>query len=83
MAFLYILQSGTTGRFYIGSTPDLHRRLAEHLRGHALATRSRGPWRVVCQEQFETLLTARRRELEIKSWKSATMIRALIESSVG
>jgi predicted GIY-YIG superfamily endonuclease len=43
MAFLYILQSETTGRFYVGSTPDLQRRLAEHLRGHALATRSRGP----------------------------------------
>ena len=83
MAFLYILQSEATGRFYVGSTPDLQRRLAEHFRGHALATRSRGPWKLVHQEQFETLLHARRRELEIKSWKSATMIRALIDSSVG
>jgi hypothetical protein len=34
MAFLYILQSDTTERFYVGSTPALERRLSEHLRGH-------------------------------------------------
>lgn len=45
MAFLYILESETTGRFYIGSTNDLERRLAEHARGCSLATRDRGPWR--------------------------------------
>jgi len=83
MAFLYILQSETTGRFYIGSTLDLERRVAEHFRGHSLATRNRGPWRLVHKELFETLLEARRRELEIKRWKSANMVRALLESSVG
>jgi len=83
MASVYILQSETTGRFYVGSTPELQRRLAEHFRGHALATRDRGPWKLVYQEQFEALTDARRRELEIKRWKSASMIRALIKSSVG
>ncbi len=83
MAFLYILQSETTGRFYIGSAPELERRVTEHLRGHCLATRNRGPWKLVHQERFDTLLEARRRELEIKRWKSANMVRALVESSVG
>ena len=69
MAFVYILQSDTTKRFYVGSTDDLARRISEHLRGHAPSTRGRGPWRLVYQEGFETLLDARRREFEIKSWK--------------
>ena len=69
-AFLYILQSKKTGRFYVGSTGDLARRLAEHLRGHSLATRGRGPWKLVYSEEFTALLEARRRELEIKRWKS-------------
>jgi putative endonuclease len=69
LAFLYILQSETSGRFYIGSTDDLERRMSEHLRGHSLATRARGPWKLAYSEQFETLLEARRRELEIKRWK--------------
>ncbi len=83
MAFLYILESETTGRFYMGSTDDLERRLSEHLRGHSPATRGRGPWKLVYKEQFESLLEARRRELQIKRWKSAKVIQALIQSSIG
>ena len=83
MAFVYILQSETTRRFCIGSTDDLERRISEHLRGHNLATRGRGPWKLAYTEQLESLLEARRRELEIKSWKSTKMIQALIRSSVG
>jgi len=29
MAFVYILQSQTSGRYYVGSTSDLDRRLPE------------------------------------------------------
>jgi putative endonuclease len=83
MAFVYILQSETTRRFYVGSTNDLTRRQAEHTRGHSLATRGRGPWKLVYQEQRESLLDARSRELEIKHWKSSKMIEGLIEGSLG
>ena len=83
MAFVYILQSETTGRFYIGSTNDLDRRLSEHARNHTPCTRNRGPWKPVYQESFPNLAEARRRESEIKRWKSARMIRALIQDSVG
>jgi len=37
----------------------------------------------VYRQEFETLAEARRREFEIKQWKSAKMIRALIGDSVG
>jgi putative endonuclease len=74
MAFIYILQSESTGRFYIGSTNDLERRLSEHTRAHSLATRGRGPWKLVHQESLATLLLARQREREIKNWKSAKKI---------
>jgi putative endonuclease len=83
MAFVYILQSETTKGFYIGSTDDLGRRLEEHARGHSLATRGRGPWKLVHQEQFASLLEARRRELDIKRWKSAKLVQALIKDPVG
>ena len=83
MAFLYILRSESTRRFYVGSTNELTRRESEHARGHSLATRGRGPWRIVYTEEFPNLADARRRELEIKRWKSANMIRALMGESVG
>ena len=78
MAWVYILQSETTGKFYVGSTNDLVRRVAEHHRGHCLATRGRGPWKIVHEEIFDTLVQARRREYEIKQWKSAKRIATLV-----
>jgi len=83
MAILYILQSETTHRFYVGSTNDLARRMDEHQRGHSLATRGRGPWKLVYQEQLGTLADARRREIEVKRWKSARMVASLISAKVG
>jgi putative endonuclease len=83
MASLYVLQSETTGKFYVGSTNDLDRRLSEHNRDHTPSTRKRGPWKLIHREDFATLLEARRRETEIKNWKSSRLIRALIESSAG
>jgi putative endonuclease len=83
MCYLYILQSESSGRFYVGSTDDLERRMSEHLRGHTPSTCGRGPWKLVHKEEFETLLEARRRELQIKRWKSSRMIRALISAPVG
>jgi putative endonuclease len=83
MAFLYILESLTTGRFYIGSTTDLDRRMDEHQRGHSPATRGRGPWKLAYRESFPRLREARKRELEIKGWKSAKLIRQLIASGHG
>ena len=83
MGIVYILQSESSGRFYVGSTDDLKRRLSEHSRGHTPSTRGRGPWKLLYTETFATLSESRRRELEIKRWKSAKMIKALIVTPVG
>ncbi len=81
MPFVYILQSDTTGRFYIGCAEDPQARLVEHNRGQTISTRGRGPWRLAYQENFETLPEARRRESLLKSWKSHRSIQELIDSS--
>jgi putative endonuclease len=67
---VYVLRSVSTGAFYVGSTSDLPRRLAEHQRRHSPYTRGRGPWELVYREEFADLSVARRREQQIKSWKS-------------
>ena len=78
MAFLYILQSQRTGNFYVGSTNDLPRRLAEHARDPTPSTRRRGPWQLVYKEEWSSLSEARRRERQIKSWKSRKAIAELL-----
>ena len=80
MPSVYILQRHTTGKFYIGCTNDVQARLLEHQRGHTVSTRSRGPWVLIFQEHFETLVEARRRERQLKSWKSHRSIQELIDS---
>src|SRR5260370_585133 len=43
MPTVYVLQSESSGKFYIGSAQDLPSRLAEHNRSHSPYTRNRGP----------------------------------------
>ena len=79
MAFLYILQSLTTEKFYIGTALDLTTRFEQHQRGRSPYTRGRGPCRLVYQEQYATLAEARRRERQLKSWKSHRLVQELID----
>ena len=78
MFSVYILQSDTSGMFYVGQTEDLHERLARHNDGRVPATRGRGPWRLVYAEEVPTRSEACRRELEIKKHKSRGFIERLI-----
>jgi len=55
MAFyVYILQSETTGRYYVGQTEQLKARLAYHNANYSLALRNRGPWKLVYSETHAT-----------------------------
>ncbi|MBS1723666.1 MAG: GIY-YIG nuclease family protein [Armatimonadetes bacterium] len=79
MWMVYILRSTKTGRHYIGFTNDINRRLAEHNGGLNRSTKGRGPWEVVHTEGHGSKEAAVRRELQIKSWKSAPAICRLVD----
>ena len=78
MYALYILQSSTTGRYYVGVTSDIARRIEEHNRGKSLATRGRGPWRIVYTEQYDSTQKANLREYRIKQKKRKSYMEWLI-----
>ena len=73
---VYILQNAA-GRFYIGHTDDVPRRVAEHNsdRGHQTFTHKNGPWNLVWHETHTTRSAAMAREEQIKSMKSSKWIR--------
>ena len=74
---MYVLENAG-GRFYIGHTDDLDRRLAEHNdpgRSKSKYTRKHGPWQLVWSQQQPTRADAMKRERFIKSRKSAAWIR--------
>jgi putative endonuclease len=80
-AYCYILFSRKLNKYYVGSTPDMERRLDDHNRGKEKFTRTGVPWELVYTETFEDLTIARRRELEIKKKKSRKYIESLIRSA--
>ena len=79
--FVYILQSDSTGRYYIGQTKDLDVRLAYHNANYSIALKNRGPWKLVYSERCSSRCEAVRRERQIKRQKDREFIEALISAS--
>ena len=81
LVWLYILQSLSTGRFYVGVSDRLEEREVEHGVGQTVSTRNRGPWKLVHKESFIDRPSAMQRERQLKSWKSHRSIAELIKSN--
>jgi len=80
MYWVYVLEN-PQGRFYIGHTDDLARRVANHNRTDKAAgkfTRKHGPWVLVWSEAHPTRALAMVREQQIKRMKSARWIRDVL-----
>ncbi len=66
--FVYILLCKDSS-FYVGLTEDLANRLKEHATGEAaLWTKMRRPVKLIYYETHLSLLSARRREKQLKGW---------------
>jgi putative endonuclease len=75
MFHVYVLRSGTTGRHYVGQTPDLTQRLGQHNHGFTKSTENRGPWGLVHHEEFNTRLEAVRRERFLETGQGREVLR--------
>ncbi len=67
MYLVYVLRSEKDGRFYVGLTSNLDRRIKEHNRGKTKSTKGFIPWEMFFYEDFETRDEARKREIYLKS----------------
>ncbi len=77
MYYVYILKSLKTGSYYIGYTNNLERRLKEH-NSRTKSLRRHLPLEIVKVEEYTLYQEARRRELQIKSYKSGDAFKRLI-----
>ena len=81
MFWVYILESQTTGQYYIGYTSNLTDRIRRHNQGLTQTTRrGKGPWQLVYQEEFFNKTEAIKRERQIKDWRDKNRIKRLIDS---
>ena len=81
MAWAYMLK-GMSGRYYIGSTENLERRLEEHRRGSNHTTRRLGgPLMLVAAKELPSIAAARALETILKGKKNPRLARFLLDSS--
>jgi putative endonuclease len=70
-AWCYILRL-KSGNLYVGSTADINQRFQEHLDGYACRTTKYDPAiKLIYSEEFNNILEARKREIQIKKWTRA------------
>jgi len=69
MSYFFYLAHCSDRSLYSGSTNDLNAREKRHNEGRgAKYTRLRRPVKIIYFEEFETLVDARRREAQVKTW---------------
>jgi putative endonuclease len=75
---VYILQSLTSGRYYIGHAQNPDIRAEDHNQGKTKSTRNKGPWQIIYTEQCPSKSAAMKRERQIKSYKGDNAFKKLI-----
>ena len=65
-SFVYLLRSMKDGKFYLGWTTDLKRRLEEHNAGLTRSTKSRRPFELIHYEAHLSPELAKKRERTLK-----------------
>ena len=78
--YVYILHSDSIQKYYIGSTADVEKRVAEHNSAVGGFTCTGRPWKLVHSEIFAVKTEALRREKYLKRMKSAKFLRSLINN---
>lgn len=75
---VYILKD-KTGKFYVGSTSDLQRRLKQHFAMHTQTTRGMKELRLVLSQEYANLGIARNVERKIKKLKRKDYIEKMVK----
>jgi len=81
MFHVYILHSEKDGRYYIGTTKNLARRIIEHYSGKTTSLRHRMPLVLVHVEAFSTNTLAVQRERYLKSLNHGNAFRKILEGA--
>lgn len=78
MGYVYFLED-SKGKYYIGSTTDLDRRLRQHFSGHTHTTKRMLNLKLVFSQKFDNLEDARKIELKLKRLKRKDYLKRIVE----
>ncbi len=77
--YVYLLESVNTDKLYIGSTPDLKKRLEKHNRGVNFSTKPYLPWRLIFYESYLNKTDALRREKYLKTSQGSRLLKRMLK----
>ena len=77
--YAYVLKSLKDGKYYVGSTADVSKRIKFHNAGLQRSTKNRIPFKLILDEKYDSKSKALKREMQIKSWKGGSAFKKLIE----
>ncbi|MFH1413642.1 MAG: GIY-YIG nuclease family protein [Candidatus Omnitrophota bacterium] len=78
MYYVYILQN-SKGIHYIGGCQNnIEKRLRQHTKNNVRSTKCKGPFILIYKEGLSTRTEARKRENELKRYKSPQYLRKLL-----
>lgn len=80
MYYVYVIRSPK--QFYIGFTNDLKRRFSEHIENKSIATKNRGPWKLVYYEACLSNKDALHREKYLKTAWGKRYLKQRIKNSL-
>jgi putative endonuclease len=66
MVYVYILYSGSLGKFYVGSTNNVERRIDQHNSGRSNFTSKGVPWKLIAKMECKSRGDAMDFEIQIK-----------------
>ena len=64
---VYVLRSEQDGRFYVGMSSDVEKRIIAHNSGRTKSTKGYRPWKLIHLEDHAERILARKREKYLKS----------------
>jgi putative endonuclease len=81
MYYVYILHSKKDGKLYIGSTPDLKKRIEKHNNGYVLSTKNRRPLSLIYYESYINEDDAKHREIFLKGGKGHSELKIQLKDT--
>jgi putative endonuclease len=77
--YVYILKSKKTGKYYIGQTQDIEKRIIYHNSGYNKSTKPGRPLELVYKKEFNTRSEFVKYESKLKRMKSHSFIENLLQ----
>lgn len=79
---VYILKSRRNGRYYIGSTDNICRRIQEHIDGKVAATKNTRPFKLAAFIPCKTRIIAWQAEYRLKKYKRRDILEEVIKDKL-